>query len=159
MQIAKALGAEVTGVCSTPNVELVRSIGADHVVDYTKEDFTRSGQRYDLLVDLVANRTPAESRRVLAPKGVLVGGAPTKGLWIGPLIGVLKLVLLSRVVSQTMVPILARESKDDLAVLHGLLESGQISPVIDRTYPLSEVPEAIGYLEEGHARGKVVITV
>jgi NADPH:quinone reductase-like Zn-dependent oxidoreductase len=159
VQIAKALGAEVTGVCSTPNVEMVRSIGAGHVIDYTKEDFTRTGQRYDLLVDLVGNRTLTESRRVLAPKGVLAVGAPAKGLWIGPLIGILKLVLLSRVVSQTMVAFLARESQDDLAVLHELLETGKITPVIDRTYPLSEVPKAIAYLEEGHARGKVVITV
>jgi NADPH:quinone reductase-like Zn-dependent oxidoreductase len=159
VQIAKALGARVTGVCGTSNVEMVRSIGAEDVVDYTKEDFTRSGRRYDLLFDLVGNRTLTDCRRVLAPGGVLVGAAPAKGQWAGPVIGVLKLIVLSRFVSQTMVPFLARERKDDLAVLHGLLESGTIKPVIDRAYPLSQVPEAIAYLEKGHAKGKVVITV
>ncbi|WP_246268205.1 NAD(P)-dependent alcohol dehydrogenase [Acrocarpospora macrocephala] len=159
VQIAKALGAEVTGVCSTPNVEMVLSIGADQVIDYTKEDFTRTGQRYDVLVDLVGNRTPAESRRALAHRGILVGAAPAKGQWAGPVIGVLKLIVLSRIVSQTMVSFLARESQDDLTVLSGLLEAGKIAPVIDRTYQLNEVPEAIAYLEKGHARGKVVVIV
>jgi NADPH:quinone reductase-like Zn-dependent oxidoreductase len=159
VQIAKALGAEVTGVCSTGNAEMVRSIGADQVIDYTKEDFTRTGQRYDVLIDLVGNRTLTESRRVLAPKGVLVGGAPQKGLWIGPVMGPVKMLLLSPVVSQRLAPFLARENKDDLGVLHELLETGKARPVIDRTYSLGEVPEAIGYLEEGHAKGKVVITI
>ncbi len=160
VQIAKALGAEVTGVCSTRNVDMVRSIGADQVVDYTREDFTRTGQRYDVMVDMVGNRTLSECRRVLAPKGVLVGvGGPNEGLWIGPLVGVARMVLLSRFVSQRMVPLLAHNSRDDLVVLSELLESGRVTPVIDRTYPLGEVPEAVRYLEEGHARGKVVITI
>jgi NADPH:quinone reductase-like Zn-dependent oxidoreductase len=160
VQIAKAFGAEVTGVCSTRNVEMVRSIRADQVVDYTQEDFTRTRQRYDVLVDVAGNRTLSECRRVLAPKGVLVGvGGPDKGRWVGPLTGPVKMVLVSPFVSQTMVPLLAHQSRDDLAVLRELLEAGKVTPVIDRTYPLSEVPEAIGYLEEGHASGKVVITV
>jgi NADPH:quinone reductase-like Zn-dependent oxidoreductase len=160
VQIAKAFGAEVTGVCSGRNVEMVRSIGADQVVDYTREDFTRTGRRYDLLVDMAGNRTLSEIRRVLAPKGVLVGvGGPDKGHWIGPLIGVGKMLVFSPFVSQTMGFMLAHQSRDDLAVLRELLESGKVTPVIDRTYPLSEVPEAIRYLEAGHARGKVVITI
>ncbi|GAA3831547.1 NAD(P)-dependent alcohol dehydrogenase [Sphaerisporangium flaviroseum] len=159
VQIAKVLGAEVTGVCGTAKSEMVRSIGADHVIDHTKEDFTSDGRRYDLLIDLVGNRTPTECRRVLATRGVLVGCAPAKGLWAGPLIGVLKLLVLSRAGSQRMVPFLARESKNDLADLHGLLEAGKITPVVDRTFSLSEVPKAIAYLEEGHAAGKVVITI
>ncbi len=160
VQIAKALGAEVTGVCSTRNVDMVRSIGADEVVDYTRDDFTRTGQRYDILVDMAGNRTLRDIRRVLTPKGVLVGvGGPDRGRWIGPLLAPAKMSLLSPFVSQTMGFMLARPDNDDLAVLRELLESGKVTPVIDRTYPLSEVPEAIRYLEQGHARGKVVITV
>ncbi|GAA1021621.1 NADPH:quinone reductase [Acrocarpospora pleiomorpha] len=159
VQLAKTMGAEVTGVCSTPNVGLVLSIGADHVVDYTKEDFTHSGKRYDLLVDLVGNRRPGECRRVLAPRGVLVGAAPSKGQWIGPVIGMLRVILLSRMVSQTMLTFLAQISKDDLTELRELLEAGKITPIIDRTYPLTELPEAVAYLETGRARGKVVITM
>jgi NADPH:quinone reductase-like Zn-dependent oxidoreductase len=160
VQLAKAFGAEVTGVCSTQNAELVASIGADQVIDYAREDFTRAGCRYDLLVDIAGNRTLAETRRVLAPKGVLVGvGGPNKGRWIGPLGRSVRMALLSPAVSQRMVFFLARQNKADLAVLRELLEAGKVTPVVDRTYPLSEVAEAIGYLEEGHARGKVAITV
>jgi NADPH:quinone reductase-like Zn-dependent oxidoreductase len=160
VQLAKAFGAEVTGVCSTQNTELVASIGADQVIDYTREDFTRAARRYDLLVDIAGNRTLAETRRVLAPKGVLVGvGGPDKGRWIGPLGRSVRMALLSPAVSQRMVFFLARQNKADLAVLRELLEAGKVTPVVDRTYPLSEVAEAIGYLEEGHARGKVAITV
>jgi NADPH:quinone reductase-like Zn-dependent oxidoreductase len=160
VQLAKAFGAEVTGVCSTQNVELVASIGADQVIDYTREDFTRAGRRYDLLVDIAGNRALAETRRVLAPKGVLVGvGGPNKGRWIGPLGRSVRMALLSPAVSQRMVFFLARQNKADLAVLRELLEAGKVTPVVDRTFPLSEVAEAISYLEEGHARGKVVITV
>jgi NADPH:quinone reductase-like Zn-dependent oxidoreductase len=160
VQLAKAFGAEVTGVCSTQNAELVASIGADQVIDYAREDFTRAGRRYDLLVDIAGNRTLAETRRVLAPKGVLVGvGGPNKGRWIGPLGRSVRMALLSPAVSQRMVFFLARQDKADLAVLRELLEAGKVTPVVDRTYPLSEVAEAIGYLEEGHARGKVAITV
>ncbi|TMR36256.1 NAD(P)-dependent alcohol dehydrogenase [Nonomuraea zeae] len=159
VQLAKALGAEVTGVCSTPNVELVRSLGADHVIDYTKEDYTRAGKRYDIVLDLVANRTITENRRVLVRKGVLVECAPFEGLWLGPVLGMLKLMALSRIVPQRLVFFLAQVRRDDLAVLGELLESGKIAPVIDRTYALDQISEAVAYVERGHARGKVVITV
>jgi NADPH:quinone reductase-like Zn-dependent oxidoreductase len=160
VQLAKVFGADVTGVCSTRNVDMVRSIGAHHVMDYTQEDFTRSGQRYDLIFDTVGNHSLSDCRRALTPGGtlVLVGG-PNKGRWLGPLTGVLKAVVLSRFVNQKLIPILAHLSKDDLKVLRELLEAGRVAPVIDRSYPLSEVPEAIRYLEKGHARGKVVITM
>ena len=160
VQIAKAFGADVTGVCSTRNVDMVRSIGADEVVDYTQEDFTKSGQRYDLILDMIGNHSFSERRSALAPKGtlVLVGG-PDEGRWLGPLPGLLKTVVLSRFVSQKLLPFLAHLSKDDLIVMRELLESGKVAPVIDRSYPLSDVPEAIRYLEEGHARGKVVIAM
>jgi NADPH:quinone reductase-like Zn-dependent oxidoreductase len=160
VQLAKAFGAEVTGVCGTGNVELVRSIGADEVVDYTREDFTRTGRRYDLLIDVAGSQTLADSRRVLTRKGVLVGvGGPLKGLWIRPLARPIAMLVLTPFVSQRMVPLLARQGRDDLAVLSELLEAGKVTPVIDRTYPLVDVPEAVRYLERGHARGKVVITV
>lgn len=160
VQIAKAFGAEVTGVCSTQNVEMVASIGADQVVDYTREDFTKAGRRYDLLVDIAGNRTLSETRRALVPKGVLVAvGGPNNGRWIGPLGRSLGMALVSPAVSQRMVSFLAHQNKDDLAVLVELLETGKVTPVIDRTYPLSDVAEAIRYLEAGHARGKVAITV
>jgi len=160
VQIAKAFGAEVTGVCSTANVEMIASIGADLVIDYTREDFTRAGRRYDLLIDIAGNRTLAETRRVLVPKGVLVGvGGPNRGRWIGPLGRTIKMALLSPAVSQRMVFFLARQNKADLAVLRELLQAGKVTPVIDRTYPLNQAADAIGYLEQGHAKGKVVITV
>jgi NADPH:quinone reductase-like Zn-dependent oxidoreductase len=160
VQIAKSFGAEVTGVCSTRNVEMVASIGADRVVDYTREDFTKAGRRYDLLVDIAGNRSLAETRRTLVPKGVLVAvGGPNSGRWIGPLGRSLRMALVSQAVSQRMVSFLAHQNKGDLAVLAELLETGKVTPVIDRTYPLSDVAEAIGYLEAGHARGKVAITV
>ena len=160
VQIAKALGAEVTGVCSTANVGMVASIGADHVVDYTREDFTRAERRYDLLIDIAGNRSLAETRRVLAPKGalVLVGG-PNKGRWIGPFGRTIRMLLQSPAVSQRMVSFLAHQNRDDLAVLRELLDAGKVTPVIDRTYRLNQVAEAVRYLETGHARGKVVITV
>jgi len=160
VQIAKALGAEVTGVCSTANVGMVASIGADHVVDYTREDFTRAERRYDLLIDIAGNRSLAETRRVLAPKGalVLVGG-PNKGRWIGPFGRTIRMLLQSPAVSQRMVSFLAHQNRDDLAVLRELLDAGKVTPVIDRAYRLNQVAEAVRYLETGHARGKVVITV
>jgi NADPH:quinone reductase-like Zn-dependent oxidoreductase len=159
VQIAKALGAHVTGVCSTRNVQMVRSIGADQVVDYTKEDFTGSGQRYDLIVDNVGNHSLFECRRALTPKGryVMVGGK--NGRWIAPLDRALGAKVLSWFVSQNMGMIMAHLDKEDLGVLRDLIQTGKVTPVIDRTYTLSQVPEAIRYLEEGHARGKVVITV
>jgi len=160
VQIAKAFGADVTGVCSTRNVDMVRSIGADQVVDYTQEHFTECGQRYDLILDMIGTHSFSDLRGALTPKGtlVLVGG-PDKGHWLGPLTGLLKAVVLSRFGSQKLLPFLAHPSKDDLMVMRELLESGKVVPVIDRSYPLSDVPAAIRYLEEGHARGKVVITM
>jgi NADPH:quinone reductase-like Zn-dependent oxidoreductase len=160
VQIAKSFGADVTGVCSTRNVGLVRSIGADQVIDYTQEDFTRSGQRYALIFDSVGNHPLSACRRALTPAGtlVLVGG-PDKGRWLGPMTRMLKAAVLSRFVSQNLIPLLAHLRKDDLVVMRELLEAGKVTPVIDRCYPLREVPEAIRYLEEGHARGKVIITM
>ena len=160
VQIARALGAEVIGVCGTSHTELVASLGASHVIDYTRQDFTRLGQRYDLLVDIAGSRPLSACRRVLTAQGVLVGvGGPNKGRWLGPMSRSIKMLLLSRFVSQQVTFFLAKPSRDDLAVLRDLLLAGKISPVIDRTYPLSEAGEAIRYLEEGHAAGKVVITV
>ncbi len=160
VQIAKSFGAEVTGVCSTRNVDMVRSIGADQVIDYTQDDFTQSGQRYDLMFDNVGNRSLSDCRRVLSPRGVYVTvGAPVGGDWIGPQIWLFKVLLASLVGSRKMVSFLAKPNKEDLLVLKELLEAGKVTPVIDRHYKLSEVPEAIRYLEEGHAQGKVVITV
>ena len=160
VQIARSFGAEVTGVCSTRNVQLVGSIGASHVIDYTREDFTQGPQRYDLILDTVGNRSLSELRRVLTPAGIVVGvGGPSTGKWIGPLAGLVKAVLYSPFVSQKFTFMLAQLNQKDLAVLRELMQSGKLTPVIDRRYPLSEVPAAIGYLEAGHARGKVVINV
>ena len=162
VQIAKSFGADVTGVCSTRNVDMVRSLGADQVIDYTKEDFTKGAQRYDLILDNVANHSLLECRRALKPKGiyVLIGGGGTndQGL-IGPLANPIKAMLLSPFVSQKMGMMLAELNKKDLTILGDLMQSGKMTPVIDRTYPLSQIAEAIRYLEQGHARGKVVITV
>ncbi|MGE5236398.1 MAG: NAD(P)-dependent alcohol dehydrogenase [Acidobacteriota bacterium] len=160
VQIAKVFGADVTGVCSTRNVELVRSIGADHVIDYTHEDFTASVPRYDLIFDAVGNRSLSDRRRALTPEGTLVlVGAADEGRWLGPLAGLLEVAVVSRFAGQKLRLFLARVRKDDLMVLRELLEAGKVTPVIDRSYPLSEVPEAVRYLAEGHARGKVVITM
>jgi NADPH:quinone reductase-like Zn-dependent oxidoreductase len=158
VQIARVFGADVTGVCSTRNVDLVRSIGARRAIDYTQEDFTRSGQRYDLVFDTVGNHSLSDCRRALTAKGtlVLVGGQDT-GRWLGPLKGMLKAVVVARFVSQKLLPFLAHLNKDDLIVLRDLLEAGRITPVIDRIYPLHEVSDAIRYLETGHARGKIII--
>src|SRR5713101_1127027 len=158
VQIAKSFGAEVTGVCSTRNLELVESIGADHVIDYTKEDFTKSAQRYDLILDMVGNHSLLECRRVLNPKGkyIMIGGPA--GRWIDPLPRVINAIVLSRFVSQDIGMFLAELNKEDLSILRDLMQAGKVTPVIDRHYRLSEVPGAIRYLEEGHARGKVVIT-
>ena len=160
VQIAKALGAEVTGVCSTANVEMVASLGADHVVDYTRDDFTRSGQRYDVLIDIAGSRTISDCRRVLVRNGVLVGvGAPNKSRWLGPMSRLLKMLVIAPVVSQRVTFFIAQQRKDDLAVLSELLETGKVTPVVDRVYPLADVADAMRYLETGHARGKVVITI
>ena len=159
VQIAKSFEAEVTGVCSTRNVDMVRSLGADQVIDYTKEDFSRSGQRYDLILDAVGNRSLSDYRRVLTPQGILALAGGGHGGWLRPIILPIKAVMMSPFSGQKLVPFLSKRNNDDLVFLKELLEAGRMSPVIDRSYPLSEVAEAIRYLEEGHARGKVVITV
>jgi NADPH:quinone reductase-like Zn-dependent oxidoreductase len=166
VQIAKSFGAEVTGVCSTRNVDMVRSIGADHVIDYTQEDFTQRGQRYDLIFETAGSQSPSEIRRVLTSKGtlVLIGHGKSEGRWIGPFGRMIRALVLSRFISQRIASYTGKPNyssgpnKGDLATLKELIEAGKITPVIDRTYSLSETPEAIRYLEEGHARGKVVIT-
>jgi NADPH:quinone reductase-like Zn-dependent oxidoreductase len=159
VQIAKAFGAEVTGVCSTRNVDMVRSIGADHVIDYTKEDFTKSKQRYDLIFDCVGNHSLSACRRMLGPKGIclMVGDLSGRGM-VALLARLVTALVSSRFTSQKPITFLARPNKEDLAIMHDLMKSGKVKPVIDRRYSLSEVPEALRYLEEKHAGGKVVIT-
>src|SRR5947207_4218998 len=162
VQIAKAFGAEVTAVCSTRNVDLVKSIGADHVIDYTKEDFTKTDQRYDMLYDLVGNHSFSERRQILTPNGICVlagvGGAGLHPGMLGRVLGNFATVFRSKFTSQKFVFYIATLTKDDLNVLRDLMQSGKVSPVIDRTYKISETQAAVRYLEEGHARGKVVIT-
>jgi len=158
VQIAKSFGAQVTGVCSARNVDLLRSIGADQVIDYTREDFTQSGQQYDLIFDCVGTRSVSACRRVMTPKGIyIIIGGPA-GRWIGPLAPSLRALLVSPFVSQTLVMFTASINKEDLIVLKELIEAKKLTPVIDRCYTLSDIRAAIRYLEEGHARGKVVIT-
>lgn len=162
VQIAKSFGAEVTGVCSGRNVDMVRSLGADHVVDYTKEDFTTGAQRYDVILDMVGNHSLSAFRRVLNSGGKYVligGGGPDEGRWIKPLLRPIKALFMSPFVSQDMGMMLAEMNSKDLTALADLMQAGKVTPVIDRTYKLSEVPEAIRYLEKGHARGKVIIDV
>jgi NADPH:quinone reductase-like Zn-dependent oxidoreductase len=160
VQIAKSFGAEVTGVCSTRNVEMVRAIGADRVVDYTQEDFTKSGQRYDIFVDCVGNHSLSACRRVLDRKGIYVMvGAPNNASLIGLVARLMGALVSSLFGSQKMVTFLARSNREDLTLIGELIATGKVTPVIDRRYRLSEVPEAFRYLEEGHARGKVVITL
>jgi NADPH:quinone reductase-like Zn-dependent oxidoreductase len=160
VQLAKAFGAHVTGVCSTTKVDMVRSIGADHVIDYTREDFAEGDQRYDLILDIGGNSSLSRLRRALAPKGVLViTGGEGGGRWLGGTDRQLRALMLSPFVDQKLGTFVSKENHEDMIVLKELIEAGKVAPVIDRTYPLSEVPEAIRYLEEGHAQGKVVITV
>jgi NADPH:quinone reductase-like Zn-dependent oxidoreductase len=163
VQLAKNFGAEVTGVCSTHNVELVQSLGADHVIDYTKEDFTKGDQKYDVILDNVGNHSLSECRRVLTPNGIYVligGGGVNEQGFVGVLGKALNAAVYSRFVKQKMGIMMADPSPKDLTLLADMIQSGKIKPVIDRTYKsLSEVPDAIRYLEQGHARGKVVITV
>jgi NADPH:quinone reductase-like Zn-dependent oxidoreductase len=160
VQIAKALGAEVTAVCSTRNVDLVQSIGADHVVDYTREDFTESHERYDLLFDNAGSRSWSEYKRVLKPHAtvVLVGGQ-MGGRVLGPLAHVLKMKLAALLGSRKAVFFVAKFNKEDMEVLRELLEAGTVKPVIDRRFRLSEIADAFRYVGEGHARGKVIVTV
>jgi NADPH:quinone reductase-like Zn-dependent oxidoreductase len=160
VQIAKSLGAEVTGVCSTRSVDLVRSIGADHVIDYTRDDFTRSAQRFDLIFDCVGNRPLSDCWRVMTRKGTYVPvGVRPGGRWIGPLPRLLMVLLSSPFVSQSVVFFMARVNDKELLALKELVEANKVKPVIDRTYTLSDAAEAIRYVKDGHARGKVVVVV
>jgi NADPH:quinone reductase-like Zn-dependent oxidoreductase len=160
VQIAAALGAEVTGVCSTRNVELVRSIGAAHVVDYTREDFTGGRSRYDVILDNVSSLPLARLRRALAPKGILVlngGGSP--GHVFGPVAGLLRAVVASTFVSQRLRPLPSRQNQAELLAVTGLIEGGKLMPVIDQTYPLADTAKGLRTVEQGHTRGKIVITI
>jgi NADPH:quinone reductase-like Zn-dependent oxidoreductase len=160
VQIAKALGAEVTGVCSTRNVEMVRSIGADHVIDYTREDFTQGDERYDFILDNVANHSLSDLRGALTPTGTLVpNGGGFDHQWIASGARVVSAHLLNLFVSQRLRPFLVSPKSEDLVILKELIEAGKVMPVIDRTYPLSEASEAIDHVGGGHARGKLAVTV
>jgi NADPH:quinone reductase-like Zn-dependent oxidoreductase len=161
VQLAKAFGAEVTAVCSTRNVEQTRALGADRVIDYTQEDFTRSGERYDLFVDVAGSRSWSECKRVLNPESifVIVGAKRGKGRLLGPLGHVVKIWVASRRASQKVVFFIAKLTPDDLLVMKDFVEAGKVTPVVERTHPLSETAEALEYLGEGHAQGKIVVTV
>jgi NADPH:quinone reductase-like Zn-dependent oxidoreductase len=158
VQIARSMGAEVSGVCSTRNVEMVRSLGADHVFDYKKEDYTESGQTFDLIVDMVGNHTPLANTRLLSPEGTLVLVGGPKGNWIAPMIRPLQSAVFSPFVDQEMVTLLAEMNQEDMATLAGLMQSGQVTPVIDRRFPLREIADAIRYSESGRARGKIIVS-
>ena len=159
MQIARGLGARVTGVCSARNVDLIRSLGAEQVINYEKADFTRIGEHYDIVFDTIGNHSLIACREVLQPEGtcVIVGGL--SGRWVAPLGRVLQAEILSRLVRQKFIAFLAQARAEDLATLGDMMAKGELTPVIDRRYQLSEAPAAIAYLEQGHARGKVVVTV
>jgi NADPH:quinone reductase-like Zn-dependent oxidoreductase len=160
VQIAAALGAEVTGVCSTRNVELVRSLGAAHVVDYTREDFTGGRSQYDVILDNVSDLPLTRLRRALAPKGILVlngGGSP--GHVFGPVAGILRAVVANAFVSQRLRPLPSRQNQAELLAVTGLIEAGKLMPVVDRTYPLADTVEGLRTVEQGHTRGKIVVTV
>jgi NADPH:quinone reductase-like Zn-dependent oxidoreductase len=159
VQIAKSFGAEVTGVCSTAKVDMVRGVGADHLIDYTQEDFTRSGRRYDLILDMGGNRSLSQLRRALTPRGTLVPvGGEGADRWIG--VGrSLQALVVSPFVSHNLRPVSAKPNQADLHILKELIDAGKVTPVIDKTYALSEVPDAIRYLHAGRARGKLVISL
>jgi 2-desacetyl-2-hydroxyethyl bacteriochlorophyllide A dehydrogenase len=160
VQLAKAFGAEVTGVCSTEKVDLVRSLGADHVIDYRQEEITDSGRRYDVIIDTGGLRPLRTLRRALTPKGTLViVGAENGGNWTGGIGRAMRAAMLSRFVGQTLVMLTSKERHEDLLDLTELIEAGKVTPAVDRTYPLVDVPEAMRYLMDGRARGKVAITV
>jgi NADPH:quinone reductase-like Zn-dependent oxidoreductase len=160
VQIAKAYGAEVTGVCSTTKIDLVRSIGADHVIDYTRAGIADGGQRYDVIIDIGGNRPLRQLRAALTRRGTLaIVGGETGGRWLGGFDRTLRAPVLSRFVPQRLAAVMVSENAADLLVLAQLIESGQVTPVIDRTYPLSQAPDAIRYMQQGHVRGKVVLTV
>jgi NADPH:quinone reductase-like Zn-dependent oxidoreductase len=160
VQIAKAFGAHVSGVCSTSKAEMVRSIGADHVIDYKHEDFAEGNRRYDVILDIGGNSSLSRLRRALAPEGTLIiTGGEGGGRWLGGTDRQLRALVLSPFVGQKLGTFINKENHEDMLVLKDLIESGKVTPVIDRTYLLNEVPKAIRYLEGGHARGKIVITV
>ena len=160
VQIAKALGAEVTAVCSTRHVDKVRSLGADRVIDYTREDFARSPERYDVMLDLVGNRSLADCRAVLAPKGIFVSSAGSPGgNWLGPIVWMLKVMLAGMSGSQKMAMLMAMPRRDDLLFLQSLIEAGKVTPVIERRYALRETAAAVSHVAEGHSQGKTVIFV
>ena len=159
VQIAKALGAEVTGVCRTRNVELVRSLGADHVVDYEREDFTKSERRYDLMIDIAGSRPFPKCRRVLTPGATIVVVGGSKNRLLGPLYHVLRMRLRSIGKSQKVVFFISKVDRDDMVFLRELIEAGKLRPFIDRTYPLAEIRDALRHFDVEHARGKIVITV
>jgi NADPH:quinone reductase-like Zn-dependent oxidoreductase len=160
VQIAKAFGAEVTAVCHTRHVEAIRSLGADHVVDYAREDFTRGGQRYDLILDVAGGRSWREYQRVLKPNAtfVIIGG-PKTNRFIGPLAHIIKIRLTALRASQKVIFFVANLNREDLIFMNELLESGKVTPLIDRQYALSELPQAMRHFAEGHPHGKIVITV
>jgi NADPH:quinone reductase-like Zn-dependent oxidoreductase len=160
VQLAKAFGAEVTGVCSTTKVDMVRSLGADHVIDYVRDDFTKTAQRYDVILDMAGNRSLSMLRCALTPEGTLVIiGGEEGGRWLGGTDRQIRALLLSPFVRQRLRTFVAKESAEDLLFLKELIESGKVTPVIDRTYALREAPDAIRHLKEGHARGKLVLSV
>jgi NADPH:quinone reductase-like Zn-dependent oxidoreductase len=159
VQLAKAFGAEVTGVCSSKSLEMVRSIGADHVIDYTQQDFTRSGQRYDLILEMAGNRSLSDLRRALLPKGTLVLVGGSGGRWFMGTGRTLRAAVVSPFVGQRLRPFLSKPRGADLLVLKELSEAGKLTPVIDRTFPLNQTPAAIKYVGERSTQGKTVITV
>lgn len=160
VQIASSFGARVTGVCSTTKVDLVRSIGADDVIDYTREDFAKRAQRFDLILDIGGNATLARLRRALTPDGTLViVGGEGGGKWFGGIDRQLRAMMLSPFLGQALRTFICRENHEDLVVLKELIEAGKLTPVVDRTYPLADVPDAIRYMQAGHARGKVAVSV
>jgi len=158
VQIATAFGADVTGVCHTRNVDMVRSIGANQVIDYTQEDFTQSGHRYDVILDTAGNRSLSGLRRALTPKGTLVIGGGRGGPWLMGIDRQFRALVLSPFVSQRLRALASRRNHADLVVLKELIEAGKVTPVIDRTYLLSEAPMAVGHVDEGHTQGKTVVT-
>ena len=159
VQIAKSYGAEVTGVCSTRNVDMVRSLGADHVIDYRKENFTESGQRYDVIIDMVGNHPLSALRSALVPGGILVIVGAPPGDWFRPLLNPLKAMVVDPFVDEEIGFFVAEMTQEDLSVLGGLMADGTVTPVLDRHYPLADIAEAVAYSEDGHASGKIIIDI
>ena len=160
VQLAKDFGGHVTGVCSTKNLEMVRSLGADEVIDYTQQDFAEAGEKYDVIFQLGGKHSPSHCRRALTPGGRLVlSSGDSDGTWIGPMDRIIKAAALSPFVSQTLAALNIKPSRADLEKLAGLIDDGKLKPVIDRTYALEEVAEAVRYVEQGHARGKVLVRI